>query len=306
MSIKLTIRPWSDMVATNAFSLPTSADMLAERIRSNLNYWLANYALVMGFFVLVSGFDQLLFFLSFMMPRIGWVAKKIIHQSIISLPFSYFYNGLLVAGLLGVGGVAATIFTKDMRLEVGGVAINELHKYTVTGLGTRPHARTRIDGIEFLTSSYSMPLHPLLVRDLPAASRHSGHRWHRCPFPSLCPAMALPELPSLLTGSLTWGVATGGSGAGARRGQVQGRSQGEGQVWHRQPHEGHQRRVQEQVSGEEGKSTPLMVIDERTRPLWTHQPCERTERAREVEWMMEVEAGSPLLLCRAAINQQAP
>jgi hypothetical protein len=37
--------------------------------------------------------------------------------------------------LAAIGG-AATIFTKDMRLEVGGMVINELHKYAVTAVGT--------------------------------------------------------------------------------------------------------------------------------------------------------------------------
>jgi hypothetical protein len=48
----------------------------------------------------------------------------------------YFYPGLFVASVLAALGGAATIFTKDMRLEVGGVAINELHKYGLTALGT--------------------------------------------------------------------------------------------------------------------------------------------------------------------------
>lgn len=39
-----------------------------------------------------------------------------------------------MASVLAALGGAAAIFTKDMRLEVGGVAINELHKYALTAL----------------------------------------------------------------------------------------------------------------------------------------------------------------------------
>jgi len=101
MSIKLTVRPWSDMFATHSFSLPKNADMLAERIRVNLNYWLTNYLVIMSLFVIAAG---------------------------------YFFNGLLVAGGLAVAGAAFATLTKDMHIEVGGMVITMNHKYGVTAL----------------------------------------------------------------------------------------------------------------------------------------------------------------------------
>lgn len=98
---KINIRPWSDFLSTSDVSVPKRADVLSERIRLNLNHWLGNYLCIVAAFVVMAG---------------------------------YFYPGLFVASVLAALGGAATIFTKDMRLEVGGVAINELHKYGLTAL----------------------------------------------------------------------------------------------------------------------------------------------------------------------------
>jgi hypothetical protein len=98
---KIIIRPWSAFLATGDVSVPKRADVLSERIRLNLNHWLGNYLCIVAAFVVIAG---------------------------------YFYPGLFVASVLAAIGGAATIFTKDMRLEVGGMVINELHKYAVTAV----------------------------------------------------------------------------------------------------------------------------------------------------------------------------
>lgn len=124
---KIIIRPWSDFLSTSDVSVPKRADVLSERIRLNLNHWLGNYLCIVAAFVVMAGYYK--------RPSYHRLCSSLLTHVAFDC-CRYFYPGLFVASVLAALGGAATIFTKDMRLEVGGVAINELHKYGLTALGT--------------------------------------------------------------------------------------------------------------------------------------------------------------------------
>jgi hypothetical protein len=98
---QITIRPWSQFLSIQDFSVPQKADVLSDRIRANLNDWLGNYLCFVAAIVVIAG---------------------------------YYYRGLFIASMIATTGFAAIIFTKDMKLAVGGVAITEIHKFALTAL----------------------------------------------------------------------------------------------------------------------------------------------------------------------------